>query len=222
MKARRYTAFGVLLSGLSFAFLSAASPTLAQLLEVRAASADLVPEEASSKVKGIKNATKVERYLLVRTEPYEVIGVEPGAPLRILIQGDRWITGRLEAGKSFKKEDDGKGVAIVGKVYAEDYGIRARMGGMAGMPAMKHYFDIGQSFKLKEIDERIRVIGRFTAQPESEAAKVFLPLSTAQLLYGHSGKISVLFVEVNSPENVEQVKKEIEVALGALVQVIPR
>ncbi len=218
----RDIALGILLSGLVIGFFSSASPALAQFLEVRATSSDLIPEESASKIKAINNVTKIEKYLLVRTEPHEVIGLEPGAALRILIQGDRWISAKVVAGRSFKTEDEGKNVAIVGRVYAEDYGFKGRMKEMPGMPAMKHYFDIGQSFQPREIDQRIRVIGRFTAQPESEAARIFLPLSTAQQLYGYAGRISVLFVTVNSPKSGERVKKEIEAVLGDQAQVIPR
>lgn len=126
----------------------------------------------------------------------------------------------MEVGKGFRKDDDGKPVAIVGsEVYAEDYGYR---GGMGGMATMKHLLEVGQTFKLFEASPRVRVLGTFSAPPESEVAKVFLPLATAQKLYGQEGKVSHLFVVVDAPAKVDSVRQALAEALGQPVQVIPR
>lgn len=93
------------------------------VLEVKPVGADVLPEGIAEKARAVKGVVKVERYLLIKTQPHDVIGVEPGAPLRIVTQDDKLIEAALESGKKFRKEDDGKNVAIVGsKVYAEDYG----------------------------------------------------------------------------------------------------
>lgn len=191
-------------------------PAEAGVLEVRAVGADALPEATAEKARGVKGVVKVERYLLVKAQPHDVIGVEPGAPLRIVTQDDKLIVAKLESGKKLRKEDEGKNVAIVGsKVYAEDYGYR---GGMGAMATMKHLLEVGQTFKLTgEAGPRVRVLGTFSAQPESEAAKVFLPLSTAQKLFNQEGKVSHLFVLVEG--DPEAAGKELQSALGAGVQV---
>jgi hypothetical protein len=192
------------------------APADAGVLEVRPVGADTLPEATAEKARLVKGVAKVERYLLVKTQPHDVIGVEPDAPLRIITQDGKLIAATLETGKKFRKEDDGRNVAIVGgEVYAEDYGYR---GGMGQMARMKHLLEVGQTFKLTgEAGPRIRVLGTFSVQPESEAAKVFLPLATAQKLFNQEGQVSHLFMVVEG--DPETTAKEIQSALGASIQV---
>lgn len=192
------------------------APADAGVLEIKPVGADALPEGIAEKARAVKGVVKVERYLLVKAQPHDVMGVDPGAPLRIVTQDDRLIEAKLESGKKFRKEDDGKNVAIVGsEVYAEDYGYR---GGMGRMATMKHLLEVGQTFKLTgEAGPRVRVLGTFSVQPESEAAKVFLPLATAQKLFNQEGKVSHLFVVVEG--DPEATAKEIQSALGASIQI---
>ena len=190
------------------------------VLEIRPRGAGTILENVVDKIQGIQNIATIERYLLVKTKPHEVIGIEPGAPLRIISRDDELLEGNIEMGRGFKKKDEGKNFAIVGKIYAEDYG--EGMTGMTGMAGMKHSFSLGQSFKLKEAETRTRVIGRLEVSPESEAQKVFLPLATAQKIYGMEGKFSRLFVTVKSPGDMDQVKRDLEAALGGSMEVVSR
>lgn len=206
-------AFGMLLPiGLSVGGPAVAA---AGVLELKPVGSAALPEGIGATVKAVKGVANVERYLLIKTPPHDVIGVEPEAPLRIVTRDDRLIAARLESGKKFRKEDDGKTVALVGSaVYAEDYGYR---GGMGPMGIMKHLVEVGQTFKLIEAGPRIRVLGTFSASPEAEAAKVFLPLATAQKLFNLEGKVSHLFVVVEGDPEVAA--KELQSAVGAGVQV---
>ncbi len=187
------------------------------LLEIRPKNTETIPEEAVGNIREIQNIATIERYLLNKTKPHDVIGIEAGAPLRIISRDDELLEGNIEMGREFKKGDEGKNFAIVGKIYHEDYGQ-----GMTGMAGMKHSFSLGQSFKLEEAETRTRVIGRLEVSPESEAQKVFLPLATAQKIYGMEGKLSRLFVTVKSPEDMDQVKRDIEAALGGSMEVVSR
>lgn len=187
----------------------------AAVLEVKPASAETLPKETAAEAKAIKAVTRVERYLLIKTQPHEVVGVEPETPLR-LVTPEGVIEARLETGKTFRKEDDGKNVAIIGnRVYAEDYGYRGGMGRMGGM---KHFLDPGQTFKLTgDAGPRIRVLGRFSAAPESAAEKVLLPLATAQKLFDRPGQFTHLFLVVEG--DAEAAAKELQSTLGPAVQV---
>ena len=187
------------------------------VLEIRPKGTETILEETMGKIRGIQNIATIERYLLIKTKPHDVIGIEAGAPLRIISQDDELLEGKVEVGREFKKKDEGKNFAIVGKIYAEDYGQ-----GMMGMAGMKHFFELGQSFKLKEGKTRTRVIGGFSASPESEAQKVFLPLATAQKIYGMEGKLSRVFITVKSPGDMDQVKRDLEAALGGSMEVVSR
>jgi len=187
------------------------------VLEIRPRGTGTILEDVVDKIQGIQNIATIERYLLIKTKPHEVIGIESGAPLRIISRDDELLEGNIAMGREFKKKDEGKNFAIVGMIYAEDYGE-----GMTGMAGMKHSFSVGQSFKLKEAETRTRVIGRLKVSPESEAQKVFLPLATAQKIYGMEGKLSSLFVTVKSPGDMDQVKRDLEAALGGSMEVVSR
>lgn len=204
----------LILSTIILGYISLAVPVKAALLQVTPTHGDTLPADSAEKAASIKNVTKVERYLLVKTQPHDVIGIETGAPLRIVTSGGDISEGKLEAGKVFRKADEGKDVAIIGKVYAEDYGYR---GGMGAMAAMKHFLEVGQTFKFKEDGPRIRVLGTFSVKPESEASKVFLPLSTAQKLFDRSGQLAHLFITVKG--DPEAMAKELQAALGGGVKV---
>lgn len=182
----------------------------AAVLVVAPATGETMAAGVAEKAQTAAGVTKVERYLLVRTQPHDVIGVEAGAPLRIVTRDEKIIEARVEAGKAFRNEDEGKNVALVGKrVYAEDYGYR---GGMGAMATMKHLLEIGQTFKFTEAGPRIRVLGTFTVSLDVEATKVVLPLTTAQKLFSREGKVSHLFLTVEG--DPDGAAKVLQAALG--------
>lgn len=202
----------------------------AALLEIRSSGPTLLSEEVVKEIRGIKNVVKLEGYLLIKTQPYDVIGLETGAPLRIITRDDKLIQGKLEAGNGFSDRSEGSTVAIVGKnVDSVEYRIRETGEGQRGggqrtesMRTMRHPLEIGQTFKLTDRESRIRVIGEYSSNPDTEADKVFLPLSTAQKLFGLKGKISHLFVTVDSPGNLQRVTKEMDAILKGDIKVIGR
>ncbi len=198
------------------ATLSVAGPTeAAGLLEVRAKGAEFLSEGIVEQVRAIPHVVQIERYLYLKAQPHDVIGIELGVPARIVTREGRLLTAEIEMGRGFKEGD--RNVAIVGKVYREDYGFRG-MGGMVHM----HPFEVGASFTFPDSKDRIRVIGVFSVDPESEAERVFLPLSTAQRLFGKVGKLTHLFVRVEKAENAGQVAEAIKKALGEAVEVLSR
>ncbi len=208
----RKTALGCAVVALSLASWASAE---AAVLKIAPAGAEIVSEDIVARTKAIKSVRKVERYLLIKASPHQVIGVEGDAPLRVITPDGGVVEATLETGKKFRKEDDGKPVAIVGtKVYAEDYGYRGSMGQMA---RMKHLLEVGQTFKLTgEAGPRVRVLGTLAARPEA-AEKVFLPLSTAQKLFDRAGQVSHLFVAVDG--DAEAAAKALQAALGSSVEV---
>jgi len=201
---------------LAFAALSLAARAWAAVVEVKSAGAEGVPDETATKAMAIKGIRKVERYLVIKAQPHEVIGVDPDARLRVLTPEGSVVEAKLESGKAFRKEDDGRNVAIVGSnVYAEDYGYRGTMGAMA---TMKHLLEVGQTFRLTgESGPRLRVLGTFSAKPEALAQRVFLPLATAQKLFDRPGKLSHLFLTTEG--DTEALLKELKSALGSQLQV---
>lgn len=210
--AGRWRAVGpALLLGLG---LLASGPSLeAAVLEVRPVAEGVMAAGTAEKAQAVSGVSQVERYLLVRTQPHDVIGIEAEAPLRIVTGEGKVVEARVEAGKAFRKADEGKNVVIAGGVYAEDYGFRG--GGTGPMATMKHPLEVGQSFKFTEDGPRMRVVGLATTRPEG--GKLFLPLGTAQRLFQREGKVSHLFVTIGG--DAEAAAKRLQQALGAEVRI---
>lgn len=171
-------------------------------------------ETLAENARQVAGVAKIQRMLVVNTRPHDVIGVEPGAPLRILAEGPRVVVVTVTEGRTFKVEEADKRVAIVGRGTAvEDY----RPGGDA-MSGMRHGFNVGSSFALRGATARLRVIGIYAGAPED---KVFLPLATAQKLLKQEGRLSHLFVAVTSGSSLNQVASALRAALGTGVEVVP-
>lgn len=189
------------------------------ILEVRAKVDGTIPQVNLQKVKDLSYVLKVEPSLHIRKEIYQVVGVEPGAPLRIVTSDNRLIIPTPEAGwTSFKSGDDR--VSIMGLVHREEIEREGKPDPMHGMGGMLHLFEVGSSFLFPGMKERVRVIGLVSGKPEADARKVFLPLTTAQRLFGKAGQLTHLFVTVESVERVEAVATGIRSALGEAVEVV--
>ena len=73
---------------------------------------------------------------------------------------------------------------------------------------MAHRFQVGQSFDLR--GQRLRVIGLYQAERDELADYILLPLSTAQRLYGLEGTVTTAVVTVDTPQNLEKVRRTIQ------------
>ncbi len=195
------TVMALLLHGLPAAATSHSAGSA--LIEVRAAGGETLPENLTEKIKAIPGVSQVEKYLLVRGQRNDKIGVEPGAPLRILTQDGRLIEGRVEFGRGFRETDAGKNVALVNRVETT----------MAGMGGMVHYLGVGQSFTLE--GSRFRSVGEVSAPTKH---KIFMPLTTAQKLYGKEDLLTHVFVSVKDIAQAEAVQKALADSLGAAVR----
>lgn len=172
------------------------------LLEVRGQ----IPlqETAAAKAAAIPDVTRVEKYLVVSNPDHAVIGVEPGATLRLRSGGQFRPANRIEAGRSFEAGDVGQKVAILGLSSTD----------MSGMTAMRIPAEIGATFELVP-GVRPQVIGRFTVPRDIREHFIFLPLDVAQTAYNRTGQLSHLFVTVDASADVDQVKRNLEAILGA-------
>ncbi|MFQ5913077.1 MAG: hypothetical protein ACE5JS_07835 [Nitrospinota bacterium] len=187
----------------------AAWPQGEPIVEVRAAEpGGLLAEGYADRIRSIEGVKGVEKYILQKADPHAVIGVEPGAPLRVL-EGGRLLPPEKGAGRWFRPGD--RYVAIVGNVYVEDYpGFRL---GHA-MPMMRHRFEIDSSFTLPKGDRSVQVVGKFAVEPPEAAKKLVLPLSTIQEFFRLRGRVTHFFVTVRSPELAQKVSDGIRSLLG--------
>lgn len=164
------------------------------LIELKA---DSISENIVDEIKTINNVVRVEKYLYLKTNPHDVIGVELLNPLRI--NGE---IAEVRAGRNFEEGDEN--VAIVGRrVNSNLYG-----GAEGMMLPMAHFFSVGQSFTLN--NKRIIIVGIYLTKSKDLQESIFLPLPTAQKLYDKDGKISNIFVQVDSQKNIDSVLQQVE------------
>ncbi len=177
------------------------------IVEVRSAkSGGLLSEKLADQIRSIEGVKGVEKYILKRADPHPVIGLEPGAPLRVL-EGGKFLSPEKGAGRWLRPGD--RYAAIVGNVYKEDYGMR-----MSGMAMMRHRFEVGSSFRLPGAKRRVRVVGKFAVEPASAAKKIILPLSAVQEIFSLEGKVTHFFVTLKSPGLARKVSEAIRSLFG--------
>jgi hypothetical protein len=185
------------------------------VVAVQAKDGQFFDQAVADQIKKLPQVVNTERFLVVRSQPNDVIGIEPGAALRIPSSDGKLLEASIERGRQFREGD--KNAALVGPtVYREDYGFKPPMAGMMH----GHPFEPGSSFTFPDSNERIRVVGTFSVEPEAESKRVLLPLATAQRLFGADGKLTHLFVEVDKSENLAQVVKAVRKTVGEKADIV--
>ena len=194
------------------AIVSSTSKTLkenvATLIEVRAAGAtgmgrgsEPLSEDTVEIISDIPNIVKLEKYLYVRQVDnrrkypvFVVAGISPiTVEIRVNSHGEVG-TPSIIKGRGFRKDDEGKNVAIAGKIFSEE-----------------HNLDLGSQFELRE--DELEIIGIFDAGFVFGNNQIFVPLKTAQKFavsenyISKENGISQIFVVVNSIDNVLEVEE---------------
>ncbi|MDP9409140.1 MAG: ABC transporter permease [Actinomycetota bacterium] len=185
------------------------------LLEVRSIEGSMTfPPEVIEAARDVEHVVAVQRYLVASVEgagitERRVIGLDTGAPLRLPGTSQDTVP-EVVKGRAFGPQDAERPVAIVGREYADAgktvYGYQ-----IAGM------IDHSPPIQLGNIE--VRVVGMFSTGDRAANAHVLVPLKIAERLSSLSGRASGLYVQVNDPENVEQVERELRVVLGEGVNV---
>lgn len=187
------------------------------VVEVRARAGQTFDASAADQVSQLPQVVKVERFLWVRARPTDVLGVEPGAAIRIPTEAGRLLSAKLESGRHLREAD--KSAALIGPgIYREDYGFKSPMAGMMH----GHPFEPGSSFTFPDSTERVRVVGTFSVEPASEGKRVLLPLATAQRLFGAEGKLTHLFIEIDQSKNLPAVTDAVRRLVGQTADITSR
>lgn len=126
-----------------------------------------------------------------------VVGVEAGRPLRLFGGG----TAQLISGRGFEETDAGRLVAIVGKTYAEENGV-----------VVGDLFEAGGWV--------FEAIGLSEAGYQLGDNAVFLPLATAQQVFGLEGQISMVYVSAESLSHVDTVVEALKAQVGDAADVV--
>lgn len=186
----------------------------------------LLPEGVEEEIKGIEHVVKVEGYILVM-EPVEDyymtmhIGVKPGDKKRLESHGEVGDP-VIIAGRDFRAADAGRDVAILGRLYAERFGIfpesltdevyftREELKPGPGL--------IGDGRRSLS-GRQLKVVGIFSSGYVFGDNQLFMPLDTSKEIYGING-LSRLYVTVDSVDNVGFVRDRIKSSVGGAVDVI--
>jgi ABC-type antimicrobial peptide transport system permease subunit len=158
----------------------------------------LQPESNADRIENIPHIVKIEKYLNARVPDGRVVGMEPGNTMR-LIMG--WgVTPKIIAGRAFVESDVGRNVAVAGNAFADNYGVFPQ--NLDGAPPIT----------LSGTD--VRAIGIFETGFSLGNNQVFLPLDVSQKIFDVEGEVSLIYVHVDSVENVAQVREDIRAVLG--------
>ncbi len=164
-------------------------------------------EGLSEEILSFEHVVRVEKYVRLRMETFDVVGVEVGAPMRIMTgQPDvHLMEAELTAGRELGGEDDNKNFVLMGELYADSLGLTT-----------------GDTFALDGTAYELVVAGEFSTAPASLSRSILLPLSLAQEIYGIDGKVTHFWVTVDSPESTHDVIQALQIELGDSVDVLPR
>lgn len=147
-----------------------------------------------------------------------VIGVEPGATLRLQSMGGFTASPKIVSGRPLGADDNDKARAVVGEVFARTRGLAI---GDAFVLSRKE-LQRGRWNYAKDINDlTATVVGIYRVGVVYGDNQVFVPLGFMQDVLGTGrDRVSQYIVRVNSAENVATVAEALRVQLGPGVDVI--
>jgi putative ABC transport system permease protein len=212
------------------------------------AGADALPESFFEKAQAVPDITRIEPYLYQRlrdpSKPASiaiVVGVRPGDTQRVSSHGEVGNV-NIIAGRGLTPEDAGgvlspskgqnpdpstssgqalsrvEGVAVVGQVYADQYGLQ--LGDTFTIPAGRAALEDRPNPNVQVQDLTLEVVGIFQSGFVFGDNQVFAPLNLVQQAYAQEGKISHIFVTAASVDKVPQVERGLRQAFGDAADVI--
>lgn len=164
-------------------------------------------EGLSERILGVDHVVHVEKYIRLRMEDFDVVGVEPRGPLRIMTgQPDVHLTeARVTTGPELSSSFGAGRSVLVGEFFARSADATQ-----------------GKTFALTGTDYVLTVAGEFSTVPSNLSNTVLVPLSLTQEIYDIDGMVTHFWVNVDSPENTHQVIRDLQLLLGESVAVLPR
>jgi putative ABC transport system permease protein len=151
-----------------------------------------------------------------------LVGLTPGALMRpATVAGvEVGLTARppeIVAGRGLRAEDSGQPFAVVGQVFAQQYGLQ--IGDEFTIPA-KRFVWLGGEPPPGVRDLTARIVGVFRVGVGFADNQVYLPLEVLQAASGWTERVSMFYVSVVSVERVAPVAQEIRARLGDRVDLV--
>ena len=201
------------------------------LIEVRAAGAtgmgvgaDALREEFFEKAKAVPDVASIEPYLLQRlideSKPASiaiVLGTRPGDAPRVASHGEVGAV-QLAKGRYLTQDDAGKNVAVVGKVFADQYGLDVGDEFVISKAQIQLQDRLNADVEVEDLP--LKVVGIFKSGFVFGDNQVFVPLSVAQKAFAQEERISHIFVTASSVDRVDQVVKDLRKDFGFDADVI--
>lgn len=128
------------------------------------------------------------------------IGLRPGAPMRAIGEVD-YENARVVAGRGFGPADEGRNVAIVGRLYARE---RLGVDIANGIGA-----DVLSGRTLALGGETLDLAGIYSTGNDFGDNHVFIPIETFRRIFRPGGKLSKIRVTVDEVANVEAVTEDL-------------
>lgn len=164
-------------------------------------------EDLAEEILSYDDVVHVEKYIRLRMETFDVVGIEPSAPMRIMTgQPDVHLTGaELTAGRELEAKDADENLVLAGQLFAQSVGATT-----------------GHTFGLPGTEYELVVAGEFSTTPPELSSTILMPLSLVQEIYGKDRKVTHFWVSVESPDSVHDVIRALQIGLGESVEVLPR
>lgn len=177
----------------------------------------MIPRIAS--LPGVVGVDSYRRWLFQDpSKPFQmssVNGVAAGAPLRpMALGGYLGVSARLIEGRPLRPEDATQAVAVVGQVFARQYGVG--VGEELLIPAKV----LRTTGPLPRSDLRARVVGVVASGVVFPDNQVFVPLRLLQGVLGRPGEVDNLWVRARSATAVPQVEEGLRRLLGGSADVL--
>lgn len=181
--------------------------------------AELLPDTLINELRTIPGIADVENILYwrildeARNPAISVtVGVTPGDEIRLATHGSVGSP-TIILGRGFQPEDGGKNVVIVGQLFAKNW-----TGIDVDRLLRERPSDLGS---LSINGTEFKIIGIFSSGFAFGDNQVILPYDVAQRLYPQlQGKVTNIYVRVNSVENLRSVVNGIKAKFGDRVDVI--
>jgi len=167
----------------------------------------LIPVDVVDRILGVQHMVGVECYLRLRMPDFDVVGVEPGAPLRIMTEQPdvHLLEPVLPEGFDLAAWHAGGRSVLVGVSYAQDAELEA-----------------GDQFSLPDTEERLTTAVIFSISSDTLSRTVVVPLEIAWRLYPSPEQVTHFWVTVDLELSVPDVIRSVQLELGDAFQVLPR
>lgn len=184
---------------------------------------ETLPESTPARASAVPGVTKTEKYLIAMYPTRTlftsmVVGYEPGTEPRLESHGEVGAV-QIVAGRDLTPDDAGKDVAIVGVMFAEEFGItRDNFRGRTITIDPEH--SAGIVYASPGEPRALEVVGLFETGYVFGDNHLFTPMDTFKRIYTSAEGLTKVSVTVVGADNVAPVMDALKREFGATADVV--